>query len=80
MTTAAGGGFADNAYAAVEAFAAAATGVGSTDAAKMADWLRANHVASKIGDLTWDAKGDMTRMTYTWFVWREGSFAPAPGS
>ncbi|HVM83114.1 MAG TPA: branched-chain amino acid ABC transporter substrate-binding protein [Candidatus Binatia bacterium] len=80
MTTAAGGGFADNAYAAVEAFAAAATGAGSTDAAKMADWLRANHVASKIGDLMWDAKGDMTRMTYTWFVWHDGSFAPAPGS
>ena len=79
-TTAAGGRFGDNAYAAVQAFAAAAAGTGTTDAAKMADWLRANHVASKIGDLVWDAKGDMTRMTYAWFVWRDGSFAQAPGS
>jgi len=73
-TTSAGGGYRDNAYAAVQAFAAAANGTGGTDAAKMADWLRANRVDSKIGDLVWDDKGDMTRMTYTWFIWRNGRF------
>jgi branched-chain amino acid transport system substrate-binding protein len=78
-TTAAGGGFTDNAYAAVQAFAAAAAGTGGTDAAKMADWLRAHHVESRIGDLVWDAKGDMTRMTYTWFVWQDGSFSEDRG-
>lgn len=78
-TTTAGGGFADNAYAAVEAFAAAAVGAGGTDAAKMADWLRANHVDSRIGDLAWDAKGDMTRMTYVWFKWQDGEFRQDSG-
>ena len=78
--TSATGGFEDNAYAAVQAFAAAAKGTGGTDAGKMADWLRANHVDSKIGDLAWDAKGDMTRLTYAWFVWRDGAIHEETGN
>ena len=45
------------------AFASAAKGTGGTDAGKMADWLRANQVDSKVGDLAWDAKGGTPRAT-----------------
>ena len=44
----------------------------------MAEWLRANHVSSAVGDLAWDAKGDMTRLNYTWFVWHDGKYAQEP--
>jgi branched-chain amino acid transport system substrate-binding protein len=73
-------GFKTNGYAAFQAFAAAAKGAGSTDAHKMADWLRANHVATRLGDLGWDDKGDVTKQTYVWYLWRNGDFRPAPGS
>jgi branched-chain amino acid transport system substrate-binding protein len=71
-------GYTLNAYAAVQAFAAAANGAGSTDARKMADWLRANHVQTVIGDLSWDAKGDLKELFFSWFVWQDGQFRQAP--
>ena len=71
-------GYTLNAYAAVQVFAAAATGAGSTDARKMADWLRANHVQTVIGDLSWDEKGDLTQLYYAWFVWQGGQYFQAP--
>jgi branched-chain amino acid transport system substrate-binding protein len=71
-------GYTLNAYAAVQVLAAAATGVGSTDARKMAEWLRANHVQTVIGDLSWDAKGDLTELYYAWFVWQGGRFTQVP--
>jgi branched-chain amino acid transport system substrate-binding protein len=71
-------GYTLNAYAAVQVFAAAAAGAGSTDARKMADWLRANHVGTVIGDLSWDAKGDLSQLYYAWFIWKDGQFYEAP--
>ena len=71
-------GYTLNAYASVQAFAAAAAGAGSTDAAKMADWLRANPVQTVIGDLSWDQKGDLTQLYYGWFVWQGGQIHQAP--
>jgi branched-chain amino acid transport system substrate-binding protein len=71
-------GYTLNAYAAVQVFAAAAAGAGSTDARKMAVWLRANAVQTVIGDLSWDAKGDLTQLYYAWFVWQDGRFSQAP--
>jgi branched-chain amino acid transport system substrate-binding protein len=67
-----------SAYAAVQVFAAAAAGAGSTDARKMAVWLRANHVQTVVGDLSWDAKGDLTEVYYAWFVWQGGRFTQVP--
>jgi branched-chain amino acid transport system substrate-binding protein len=71
-------GYTLNAYAAVQVFAAAAAGTGSTDARKMADWLRANRVQTVIGDLSWDAKGDLTALYFAWFVWQGGDYFQAP--
>jgi branched-chain amino acid transport system substrate-binding protein len=71
-------GYTLNAYAAVQVFAAAADGTGSTDAGKMAEWLRGNPVETVIGDLSWDAKGDLTQLYYAWFVWQGGQFYQAP--
>jgi branched-chain amino acid transport system substrate-binding protein len=71
-------GYTLNAYAAVQVFAAAAEGTGSTDASKMAEWLRANHVPTVIGDLSWDARGDLTRLYYAWFVWQGGQYRQVP--
>ncbi|WP_395019934.1 branched-chain amino acid ABC transporter substrate-binding protein [Dongia sp.] len=67
-------GYTLNAYAAVQAFAAAATATGSTDGKVMAAWLRKNTVPTVIGDLSWDAKGDITRQRFGWFIWSGGTF------
>jgi len=61
-------------YAAIQAFAAAAKGTGGTDGAKMADWLRANGAQTVIGELHWDAKGDLTKSTYAWYLWHDGNY------
>jgi branched-chain amino acid transport system substrate-binding protein len=71
-------GYTLNAYAAVQVFAAAAAGTGSTDARKTADWLRANHVQTVIGDLSWDANGDLKGLYYAWYVWQGDSFRQEP--
>jgi branched-chain amino acid transport system substrate-binding protein len=71
-------GYTLNAYAAVEVFAAAAAGAGSTDAGQMAEWLKASHVQTVIGDLSWDGKGDLTQLYYAWFVWKGDQFYQAP--
>jgi branched-chain amino acid transport system substrate-binding protein len=71
-------GYTLNAYAAVQVFAAAANGTGSTDARLMADWLKANHVQTVIGDLSWDAKGDLTQLYYRWYIWKGGQFYQEP--
>lgn len=65
-------GYTLNAYVAVQAWAAGAKIAGSTDAAKVAAALKANTVPTVIGDMTWDAKGDMNNPQYGWFVWHGG--------
>ena len=59
-------------YAAVQAFAAAAKATKSVDGVQLAAWLRANTVPSVIGDLRWDAKGDLSEVNYAWYVWHDG--------
>jgi branched-chain amino acid transport system substrate-binding protein len=71
-------GYTLSSYAAVQAFAAAAKGTGGTDGAKMAEWLRANTVPTVIGDLAWDAKGDLKKVNYAWFIWHDGKYAQEP--
>jgi len=71
-------GYTLSAYAAVQAFAAAANAAGSTDGKAMAAWLRKSTVPTVIGDLSWDAKGDVTRQRFAWYVWRDGRFDLAP--
>jgi branched-chain amino acid transport system substrate-binding protein len=65
-------GYTLNAYAAVQVFAAAATGTRGTDAKTMAVYLRANNVPTILGDLRWDAKGDLSDTNYIWYIWQNG--------
>lgn len=65
-------GYTLHGYAAVQAFAAAATGTKGTSGPAMGAWLRANRVATVFGDIGWDAKGDIKDFGYAWYVWRGG--------
>ncbi|MFI5889898.1 amino acid ABC transporter substrate-binding protein [Actinoplanes sp. NPDC051513] len=47
-----------DAYAAAEVLQAAVTAVGSTDQAKLRDWLHANQVTTILGPLSWEATGE----------------------
>jgi branched-chain amino acid transport system substrate-binding protein len=71
-------GYTLGAYAAVQAFAAAATATGSTDGVKLGEWLRHNQVQTVMGDLNWDDKGDLVKPNFAWFVWQDGRYAQAP--
>lgn len=71
-------GYTLGSYAAVQAWAAAAEIAGSTDAAKVADALHSATIPTVIGDLSWDAKGDLTRVNYAWFVWQNGRYSEEP--
>lgn len=61
-----------NSYAAVQAFAAAAKGTKGVDAVKIGAYLRQNSIKTVLGELRWDAKGDLTHADYIWYVWRDG--------
>lgn len=71
-------GYTLGSYAAVQAWAAAAEIAGSTDAARVADALRKSNIPTAIGDLSWDAKGDLTHVNYAWFVWENGRYTEEP--
>jgi len=65
-------GYVLSSYAAVEAFAAAATAHRSIDGPAMAAWLKNSPVYTVLGDLDWDWKGDLKHVTYAWYVWKDG--------
>jgi len=71
-------GYTLNSYAAIQAWAAAATKAGSTDGEKVAETLRAGPVPTVIGDLSWDAKGDLTKVNYAWYVYHNGKAVQEP--
>jgi branched-chain amino acid transport system substrate-binding protein len=71
-------GYTLGSYAAVQAWAAAAEIAGSTEAAEVADVLRNRTLPTVIGDLSWDAKGDLTHVNYAWFVWHDGQYSEEP--
>lgn len=57
------------AYASIQALAAAFTGAGSTDGAKASEWLKANPVATVMGQKAFDAKGDLKVSDYVMYEW-----------
>ncbi|MBK8158262.1 MAG: branched-chain amino acid ABC transporter substrate-binding protein [Rhodospirillaceae bacterium] len=71
-------GYTLNSYAAIQAWAAAVTAAGDTDGAKVAAALRAAPIPTAIGDLTFDAKGDLTKVNYAWYVWHDGKAIQEP--
>jgi branched-chain amino acid transport system substrate-binding protein len=66
-------------YAAMQAYKQAAEAVGSADAKKIAEWLRAgNTVKTVLGDITMNEKGDIKDAKYVWYVWKDGKYAEDP--
>lgn len=65
-------GYTLNSYAAVQAWAAAAEEAGSTEGSAVAEILRRYSVATVLGDLTWDSKGDLENPSYAVYQWTEG--------
>jgi branched-chain amino acid transport system substrate-binding protein len=65
-------------YAAVQAVAAAIEKSGSDAARPLAQTLRGGSVATIVGDLSFDKKGDLTAPEYVFFEWRDGKYARAP--
>ncbi len=60
-------------YAAVQVFAAAAAAAGENDPMKVAEAAKAKGpFSTAIGDLGFDAKGDITRPDYVMYIWKKG--------
>jgi branched-chain amino acid transport system substrate-binding protein len=63
-------------YAAVQAWAQAATATGGTDGKKIAEWLRAgNPFKTVLGDISLNEKGDIKDAKYVWYKFHEGKYA-----
>ncbi|MGB9151711.1 MAG: branched-chain amino acid ABC transporter substrate-binding protein, partial [Alphaproteobacteria bacterium] len=62
-------------YAAVQVLAEAAQRAGSVDAAKTALALHQGKYATVVGDITFDAKGDVTDPDYILYRWSKGDYA-----
>ncbi len=61
-------------YAALQAIAAAAKAAGSTDPQAVGEALKSKGpYKTAIGELGWDAKGDITRPDYVMYKWGKGS-------
>jgi branched-chain amino acid transport system substrate-binding protein len=64
-----------NAYAAIQAWAAAAKAMGGTDGRKIAAWLRAgNSVPTLLGPVSFDPKGDLKTPAFAWYRWIGGKY------
>lgn len=71
-------GYTLQAYAAVQAFAQAATATRSVDGRTLSQWLRAgNTLNTVLGALSLDAKGDVKDASFAWYKWSEGTYAEA---
>lgn len=71
-------GYTLQAYAAVQAFAQAATATRSVDGRVLSQWLRAgNTLNTVLGTLSLDAKGDVKDAGFAWYKWSEGTYAEA---
>ena len=67
------------AYAAIQAWAQAATATKGTDSKKISEWLRAgNTLNTVLGDLSLNEKGDIKDAKYVWYKWANGNYAEDP--
>lgn len=71
-------GYTLSTYAAIEVWAAAVAKAGTTEAEAVAAALRSQSWPTVIGELAFDAKGDLTSSTYVWYVFEGGNYAEAP--
>ncbi len=61
-------------YAAVQIFADAAKKVGGTDFDAIVDELNKDKFDTVLGQLSFDAKGDVSLPGYVWYEWKDGSY------
>jgi len=61
-------------YASIQAWAQAATKARSTDMVKVSAALRANKFDTVMGEIGFDAKGDVTAPGYVMYVWKNGKY------
>lgn len=72
-------GFTLFAYAAVQAYAAAASATHGSDSKSISAWWRAgNKMQTVLGETSLDAKGDITNPPISWYKWSAGTFAVSP--
>ncbi len=64
-------------YAAVQVWAAAATAAGANDFDAVVKAMDSRRFATVIGDLTFDAKGDMSLPGFVLYEWRDGRLGAA---
>jgi branched-chain amino acid transport system substrate-binding protein len=64
-----------HAYAAVQAWAAAAAMAGTTEGRAVASELRSGRpIATVLGDIAFDAKGDLKAPVFAWYRWTAGRY------
>jgi branched-chain amino acid transport system substrate-binding protein len=61
-------------YASIQAWAQAATKARSTDMTKVSAALRASKFDTVMGEIGFDAKGDVTAPGYVMYVWKNGKY------
>ncbi len=67
-----------HAYAAIQAMVRAMDATGSSDPRKMAEWLRGGaRVSTVLGDISFDAKGDVAEQRFVWLRWSQGKYTEA---
>jgi branched-chain amino acid transport system substrate-binding protein len=62
-------------YAAVQVWAEAARRANTVDAKALGAFIRANKFQTVIGELGFDAKGDVLNPEYVMYIWRDGKYA-----
>jgi branched-chain amino acid transport system substrate-binding protein len=65
-------------YAALQVWADAANMAKSTDTMKVVDQLKKGTFKTVIGDLSFDAKGDVKNAKYVWYKWHNGKYDEVP--
>ena len=61
-------------YAAVQAWAQAATAAKSVEEGKVIEALNAGKFNTVLGELSFDDKGDVTLPGYVWYEWKDGKY------
>jgi branched-chain amino acid transport system substrate-binding protein len=61
-------------YAAIQAFVQAVKRAGGTDAAKLREQLRGGKFDTVLGNIGFDAKGDVTAPGYVFYEWKDGKY------
>lgn len=67
-------GYALYTYAAIQAWADAAKAAGSTDYDPVVAALDGGDFKTVLGDLSFDAKGDVSLPGYVWYEWKDGKY------